>query len=278
MKTIAPALRTGIDNGTIATFVKITRKDGIIKGFTNHDKPLTVDSLLYVPVPGLERVTMNLRSNAEVSNQEFGGGWVLDLDDSDLSSGIYDDALISVHRADWSNPSAGVLIVFEGSLGIISWTEDGFKADVYSTMKKLDSKIGATTTAQCRHALFDPAGPTRVGLCGLSAATFTYTGSVTGSPTKISFTETGVGQADDWIANGVLTWTSGLNNGTTSEVKSYTTNVIELFLPTTFLVNSGDTFTVTAGCDKKFETCKAKFSNQDNFGGFPHIVVEANWK
>jgi len=33
----------------------------------------------------------------------------------------------------------------------------------------------------------------------------------------------------------------------------------------------GDTFTLTAGCDKRFETCRAKFANALNFRGFPHM-------
>ena len=32
-----------------------------------------------------------------------------------------------------------------------------------------------------------------------------------------------------------------------------------------------DDFTVTAGCDKQFPTCKAKFDNVVNYRGFPHI-------
>ena len=33
----------------------------------------------------------------------------------------------------------------------------------------------------------------------------------------------------------------------------------------------GDTFTITAGCDKQFATCGAKFANAVNFRGFPHM-------
>jgi uncharacterized phage protein (TIGR02218 family) len=33
----------------------------------------------------------------------------------------------------------------------------------------------------------------------------------------------------------------------------------------------GDAFTVTAGCDKSFATCRARFANTDNFRGFPQI-------
>ena len=33
----------------------------------------------------------------------------------------------------------------------------------------------------------------------------------------------------------------------------------------------GDGFTIRAGCDKRMETCGAKFANTANFRGFPHI-------
>ncbi len=33
----------------------------------------------------------------------------------------------------------------------------------------------------------------------------------------------------------------------------------------------GDAFTVTAGCDKRFATCRDRFANTVNFRGFPHI-------
>jgi uncharacterized phage protein (TIGR02218 family) len=32
-----------------------------------------------------------------------------------------------------------------------------------------------------------------------------------------------------------------------------------------------DDFTVQAGCDKRIETCAAKFGNVASFRGFPHI-------
>ena len=34
---------------------------------------------------------------------------------------------------------------------------------------------------------------------------------------------------------------------------------------------AGDTFMVTAGCDKSFATCRDKFANGVNFRGFPHM-------
>ena len=36
-------------------------------------------------------------------------------------------------------------------------------------------------------------------------------------------------------------------------------------------IAEGDGFTIRAGCDKRMETCGAKFANTANFRGFPHI-------
>ena len=67
-------------------------------------------------------------------------------------------------------------------------------------------------------------------------------------------------------------WTSGANQGAAIEVKTTSTPAPR------FRSNSGvhglrhctgDTFTVTAGCDKSLDTCIAKFNNVANFRGFP---------
>ena len=33
----------------------------------------------------------------------------------------------------------------------------------------------------------------------------------------------------------------------------------------------GDAFTISAGCDKRFSTCRDRFDNAVNFRGFPHM-------
>ena len=46
---------------------------------------------------------------------------------------------------------------------------------------------------------------------------------------------------------------------------------LELWQPMAHAILPGDTFIVTAGCDKQFATCQAKFANGVNFRGFPQI-------
>jgi len=168
MKTISNDLKTGIANGTIATFIKITRKDATVLGYSDHDKEITFDAVLYEPSAALQKISMNLRNNAEVSNQEFLGTWTVDLDEDDLKNGLYDDASIDVFRADYTNVAAGTIIVFRGTLGMIQWTDSGFRADIHSLMRQLQQKIGLTYTAKCRHQLFNQNSATSVGACTLN--------------------------------------------------------------------------------------------------------------
>lgn len=82
--------------------------------------------------------------------------------------------------------------------------------------------------------------------------------------------------ADDFFARGLLTWTSGPNTGRTMEVKAHYKGIvgadtIELWRRMSEDIAVGNGFTVTAGCDKQFETCRVKFANGDNFRGFPHM-------
>ena len=283
MKIVSAALKTAIANGTIATFVKITRLDNTVLGYSDHDKEITLDTVTYTPSPALQRISMNLRNNAEVSNQEFLGTWDVDLDEEDLKNGLYDDASIDVFRADWSGGTTDTVIIFRGTLGLIQWTDEGFRADIHSKMQQLQKQIGLIYTSKCRHKLFEQNDNTNVGACTLAALSFQRNSTVTNNTSKIQFDSFDLSPAvdNDWAANGRLIWTSGLNAGTEYTIKSHTTGAEEtfvLFLPTVFSINNGDSFTVSAGCDKTFDTCKTKFSNQVNFGGFPHIKPEVNWK
>src|SRR5690606_26683406 len=76
-----------------------------------------------------------------------------------------------------------------------------------------------------------------------------------------------------WFANGLLTWTSGMAAGRKARIVDHLVRGGEIVL--VFRGEKepapGDAFTIVAGCDKRFQTCKAKFANQLNFRGFPHL-------
>lgn len=281
MRTIAPALKQAIIDGKIASLVKITTKDGAVFGYTDHDKELTVEGTKFIPAPGLQRIRLDISADAKVSSQEAGSAWV-DAPEQDLLEGKFDEALVDVMWVPWEDPSIGTLKIFSGDLGLIEWTEEGFKADIQSSMRRLRKNIGFEVTAACRHELFSQPSTETIGACRLAAGSYTKTGSVQSVDVqrlKIGISSTG--WATGYATNGKITFTSGLNNGLSYEVKTHIvggTETIELMLPAFAQFTVGDTYTLQAGCDKTWTTCGSKFNNQVNFGGFPHIKQDVNFQ
>ena len=121
----------------------------------------------------------------------------------------------------------------------------------------------------CVHTLFD-AG------CTLSKATFTSSGTVSSAVTATQTTFTsGLAQATDYFALGIVTFTSGANNGLSRTVKAHsvTNGAITLVAPLPTAPAVGDTFTIVPGCNKLQATCSSKFSNLIHFRGFPYVPV-----
>lgn len=281
MRNVSSLLKQEFIDGFRSTLVKITTKGGVIYGYTDSDAELTVDGVTYTPAPGLSRATLTATSNDTVSNQEIGSGWV-DAPEQDLISGKLDNALVEIAFASWRNPSYGRMIVQRGNIGIIQWTADGFRADIQGHMRQLQRNLNYTTTANCRHQLFSQFSSNTIGACTLNAASYTYNGTVVAvSVDKLKFSVSGLSQPAQYLQNGILTWTSGPNAGLKHEVKSHTVGAsteIEFYLPSFTTIATGHQFSVTAGCNKTFATCKSKFNNAINFGGFPSIQTEVQFR
>jgi hypothetical protein len=79
--------------------------------------------------------------------------------------------------------------------------------------------------------------------------------------------------SDGWFAGGVLTWESGPNAGRSMEVKAWSqaTQQLTLFLPAGYAIAAGDRFRLAPGCDKRLDSCSARFVNVLNFRGEPYV-------
>ena len=55
MRALDPAFAAHIASGatTLATCWRLTRRDGVVLGFTDHDQPLTFDGTNFLPAAGL---------------------------------------------------------------------------------------------------------------------------------------------------------------------------------------------------------------------------------
>ena len=147
---------------------------------------------------------------------------------------------------------------------------DGFAVDAMDGLRDLGKNVGTTLQPGCNVVL----GST---LCGVNLATYAVAGTVTSVPNaRTNFIDSSLAQAANYFTDGIVTWTSGNNNGLSHTIEAHTTGGnLTLQIPAIADIAISDTFTVTPGCDKTTTTCTSKFSNLDNFQGFPYVRPES---
>lgn len=267
MKTLSPALSAhlGEELTQTATLVKITRRDGMVKGFTSCDKPLVVDGVTYQADSAFSASALENRAGLSTDNLELFG--VLDDDalaESDLKAGFYDHARVDVYLCNWADLTQGVMQLRRGWIGEVKIENGRYRAEVRGLHDLLQQPIGSLYTPECRHALGD-------ARCGINLTGHTVTGTVTALESTSVFTDSARSEADGLFNYGLLTFTSGASANVAMEVKDFTASTFTLWLPMPFPIAVGDTYQAIKGCDKRFSTCRNRFSNIVNFGGFPHL-------
>lgn len=252
---------------TLCRCWSLTRRDGAVLGFTDHDRDLAFDGILFQARSGLEAA----EATAELGFAT-GGGEVLGafsasgLSEAELSRGLYDDARVSLWLVNWVDIGQRVLLE-TGFVGEVKRGDSNFSAEVRGLGKAFDEERGGLYAASCSADLGD-------ARCGVSGAV--ADGVVATTDGRLAITTPGLaGHGDGYFSGGRLIFTSGANAGFASEVKSHRTAdgaaTFQLWQAAPAPILAGDAFTVTAGCDKSFATCRSKFGNGINFRGFPHL-------
>lgn len=116
----------------------------------------------------------------------------------------------------------------------------------------------------CNHVLYD-AG------CTLSQASFTNNYTVTGVSINKIITVASLAHASPYYVQGIFKFLSGANAGLTFTVIAQGSNTLTLTAATTFPVAIGDTFAVSAGCDKTTATCAGTFNNLIHIAAYPFV-------
>jgi uncharacterized phage protein (TIGR02218 family) len=269
MKTLPPGLQSHLSSGvtTLCWCWKIPRRDGAAQGFTDHDVPVTFGALTYAAVSGFTASEVQSSLGLAVDNLTVLGALSsASLNEADLAAGLYDDAAIDIWRVNWAAPDQRVLMR-KGNLGEVKRGRAGFSAEVRGLAHRLNQPTGRVYAYSCDADLGD-------ARCGkdISSSAFTTSGTVLAASDNRRFAVTGLdAYASAWFSGGKLTFTGGANAGRAAEVKRHALGSIELWQALSEAVAPGDAFAVTAGCDKQFATCKAKFANGINHRGFPYM-------
>lgn len=277
MRVLSSAFQEHLSSGatTLCWCWRITRRDETELGFTDHDRDIAFDGTSFEASTGFTATEIDGSVGLDVDNLDVEGALASDrLTEDDLSAGAFDNAVIEIFRVNWADPEQRVLIRY-GNLGEVTRGAISFKAEVRGLAHVLQQTQGRVIQAPCDADL----GDARCTI-NLEGPAFKGSGSVTAIADQRTFTVSGLADfASDWFTRGNMTWTSGANQGRKAELKRHArspdtedgTVTLELWQAMSDEVAGSDAFTLTAGCDKSFAVCQAKFANKDNFRGFPHV-------
>ncbi len=273
MRNIPSALQTKLDSGvtTLANCWTLTRRDGVVQGFTDHDEDILVNAISCRAGTGFTASEATSRFDLSVDGAEISGALADDsLSEADLAAGRYDAATVDTWLVDWSEPSLKVLIA-RSTLGEVKREGEAFTAELRGLADALSQDSGRLYTARCNADLGDArctVDLTATGRHGAGVVSRVDSTSVVFVDGLSSFNE------GEFTA-GRLVWTGGANASLAVEIKDHRIASgevrLSLWQAMPEAVSAGDTFMLTAGCDKQFTTCRDSFANGINFRGFPQI-------
>jgi uncharacterized phage protein (TIGR02218 family) len=270
MKTLPPGFQTVLDGDAmrLALLMEIRRTDGTILRFTDHDDPVTVQDTF---VPGIT-ITDSTQKNTTAPGTSTQKLLIDDasISEADVRSGRFDGAEVFLWIADWSQPGLGRVALPRGTLGAADSGDTDVDVELRSLTDRLRQNVSQLFLTACDADLGD-------ARCKVDLGPFTHSGTVSAVTSATVFDAADlVALATGYFQFGSLVWLTGQNAGKSNQIKVHTQEVgaarITTSFPSYFAIEVGDTFTAIAGCSKDFASaCRDKFSNVENFRGFPFV-------
>lgn len=250
----------------------ISRDDGVVMGFTDHDRPLTFEGITFAADSGMTARALSQGTGLAVDNTEAVGILTAaSITEADIAAGRYDNAGVTIWQVQWDNVAARQ-VRFRGTLGEITREGGAFRADLRGLSEALNQPQGRSYLKTCAAVLGDAA-------CGVNITTDAqFVAEVEiyrASAGQVFDVATPVPFNDRWFEGGLVQGLTGSAAGLRGLVKQDRLadgrRVLTLWQPLQVAVQPGDLIRLVAGCDKRAITCRDKFSNLINFQGFPHI-------
>lgn len=276
---IAPDLAAHLAGGltTLCHAWAVTRTDGALFGFTDHDRDLAFDGMTFRADSGLSARALQQGTGLSVDNTEA-LGLLSDagLSEADIVAGRFDGAEVRCWRVNWADPDQR-LLQFRGTIGELQRNGASFTAELRGLTEALNRPLGRIYQKPCTAVLGDTA--CRVDLSGPDHS-LTLTVAAIESTRVLRLA--GAGTAPQgWFRRGRLTVLDGAAAGLHGTIKRDTAQSsqreVELWEPLRAPLAPGDSLRLLAGCDKRFATCRDKFANLVNFQGFPDLPGD-DWR
>ena len=273
MRDVPEALATRIESGAaqLCHAWIVTLTDGGRLGFTDHDRDLEIDGLPFLAASGVVGSESVSTQGLAVSGTEVSGALsAATLTEADLAAGRFDGAEVDHLLIDWTAPDNHMLLR-RAILGEVRREGGAFTAELRALTDALNQTRGRLFGALCDADL----GDARCGV-DLTFPAHRAEVNVVAVEGPLRLVVSGLaGHAEGAFSQGRLAFSAGPNAGVSLEVRSHLresgTDILELWQRPPETVMAGDAAQVTAGCDKRFSTCRARFANGVNFRGHPHM-------
>lgn len=250
---------------------KVERRDGTAYGFTDHDRDLAFDDVVFRADTGLSAAALMQTTGLAVDNTEAVGALSdAAITEADLVAGRFDGATVEAWLVQWDAPENRVL-QFRGSLGEITHGNGAFTAELRGLAEALNVPMGRVFQRSCSAVLGDRA--CRFDLSGTAYSVEAAISRV--QDNRIIWLKDVDGYLPRWFERGRIEVMDGFANGLVGAIKIDRVEAgrrrVELWDRMRAPLTPGDQICLVAGCDKHFETCRLKFNNTLNFRGFPDI-------
>ncbi len=273
MKTISAELKQHLLTGatTMCRCWKLETQSGDHFGFSDHDHDISFDGVTYEAASGFTGSEIENSLGLSVDNLDVDGALSSSrLNEKDLLAGVFDNAVVEIWSVNWSDTSQRILLR-KGNLGEVSHNETGFSAEIRGLAHQLNQPMGRVFQKSC-----DTFAGSASCMIDLDTPVYSTSGNVISMSDNHTFIVDGLeGYEDGWFTHGLLVWLEGANEGRKSEIKYHHLQAggvsIQIWQQMPDAIAIGDRFSVSAGCDKRFTTCRDKFANIINFQGFPFM-------
>lgn len=282
----------------LADLVTLTLSDSSVYRWTGATQSLTFGGVTWSSLgPAIDAGRHRQEGDLTVDTRDV----TLTCGDSVLVSGVplqaqaagtlFRRARILIGRAYMSTPGTivGILPEFEGRVSDVQPSSTAVVLRCASELEVLKRNLPRFTwSPQCPHILAD-------SNCGVNLATYTFTGTVTSSPTPTvaRFNTSLLAPPSDnatrnwgfgrgYYGGGILRFTSGAISGLERVVEAsglydsngyvVQTGQLRFSYPWPSPPSVGDAFSLSLGCDKSYYHCRDKFGdNTVHFRGFTAI-------
>jgi uncharacterized phage protein (TIGR02218 family) len=270
MRTLPPALAASLASG-VTTHCRcwlLTRRDGVSLGFTDHDRDITLGAQLFEAQGGFEASAAEAEAGLATNGGEIEGSITsARILAEEIEAGLYDGAALRTWLVDWTAPALDHLLD-ASTIGEIRRADGRFVAETRNAFHAYDQERGRLFASGCDAEL----GDARCGV-DLTASPFRYAGVIGTTDGRILFSAAALESvAAGLFTRGLVRFASGANAGLAVLVKDHREGgEIVLWQALARDLAIGDAFEVTAGCDRRFATCRDRFANTANYRGFPFI-------